>query len=60
MCDPLGVHVLQTAEDLLDEERRLRLAESLLLGDKLKQLSSADPANTKRTQRVTSPLYSMY
>ena len=52
MRDPLGVHVLQTAEDLLDEERRLCLAESLLLRDKLEQFAAADPEEQNRDQRT--------
>ena len=50
--DPLGVHVLQAAEDLLDEEGGLGLAETLLLCDEFEQLASADPGEQDRDVTV--------
>ena len=57
MGDSLGVHVLQPAEDLLDEEGGLCLAESLLFGDELKELSTANPAkqNTEMSSNSSPP-----
>ena len=57
MGDSLGVHVLQPAEDLLDEEGGLCFAESLLFGDELKELSTANPAkqNTEMNSNTALP-----
>ena len=56
---PLGMHVLQAEQDLFDEERRLRLADVVLLRDKLEQLTSPHAENgaaevrTLSTERLT-------
>ena len=56
VSDPLRMHVFQSAQDLLDEKGRICLADVILFGHKLKQLSTSH-AETSRNivkQRSTS------
>lgn len=50
MCNPLGVKVLDSIQDLFDKLSGLLLAERLLLSQEIKQFSSRDPGTHKYTQ----------
>lgn len=50
MCDPLGVEILNSIEDLLDELSGLLFAERFLLSQEIEQLSSRDPVTHTNTQ----------